>query len=60
LLGRVRPSLQHTKEEKHSAGEAESFVEAEMVGYTPPTQQSQSGGFSPSGFRSALYVPALP
>jgi len=29
--------------------EAESFVEAEVVGYTPPTQQSQSGGFSPSG-----------
>jgi len=54
----------HPPEEFHrrEAGgwEAESFVHAEVVGYTPPTQQSQSGGFSPSGSRIALYVPASP
>jgi len=40
--------------------EAESFLYTEVVGKSPPTQQSQSGGFSPSGFRTALYVPASP
>jgi len=54
----------HPPEEFHrrEAGgwEAESFLVAEVVGKSPPTQQSQSGGFSPAGFHSALYVPASP
>ena len=53
----------HPPEEFHrrEAGgwEAESFVHAEVVGYTPPTQQSQSVGFNPLDFRIALYVPAF-
>lgn len=43
LLGRVCPACNLIRS---CRWEAESFVVAEVVCYNPPTQQSQSGGFS--------------